>query len=221
MGDWPSGAAIIHACPPYRVRPVLDILAEYGLADEDTTNGATLTVGEWYSADEFRCGHANDVAGELVERAPEVAFTVYEEPAYGWVGTICTYVPELGLFTADCDNSGEVLFTRKQVLALDGKPDDIRQKELGVPWVTAIARMPAGTVIEPRRFATHWDRRHGEVVVVEGKQRGDDLIFPAPVTAAQVDAALIERGFRRADDWTQLDDTAQLWRTDSYHYSPS
>lgn len=60
--------------------------------------------------------------------------------------------------------------------------------------------MSAGTVVEPARFATHWNRRHNEAVVVDGVHCGIDLIFPAPDAAAQVDTALAERGFQRADD---------------------
>ena len=32
----------------------------------------------------------------------------------------------------------------------------------------------------------------------------------------KTDAALAERGFQRADDWTQLDGTSQVWGTDVY-----
>lgn len=62
MGDWTSGAATIHACPPHRVRPVLDAFQEQGLTDEDTATNKSLHVGEWYNADEFRCGSATDLA---------------------------------------------------------------------------------------------------------------------------------------------------------------
>lgn len=219
MGDWTSGAATIHACPPHRVRPVLDAFEEYGLINDDTANEKTLNVGEWYCADEIRCGSATDLADELIKYAPDVAFTVYEEPAYEWVGTFCSYVPDLGLFTADCAGDGDPMFARTEILRLDGEPAEDRQKQLGVPWLTAIAAMPAGTVVEPASFATHWNRQHGEVVVVEGKQCGGDLIFPAPATVAEVEEALAERGFQRADDWTQLDETSQLWRTDVYRSS--
>ncbi|WP_370973632.1 DUF3145 family protein [Amycolatopsis sp. cg9] len=216
MGDWTSGAATIHACPPHRVRTVLDTLAEYDLAYDDAEDNTTLHVGEWYTATEFRCASATDVAHQLINHAPEVAFTVYEEPAYEWIGTTCTYVPELGLFTAGCDTDGDPLLPQKHVLELEGKPDDVRQQGLGVPWLTAIADMPAGPVVEPPRFATHWDRRHGDVVVVAAAQDGGDLAFPAPATPADVDKALAERGFQRVDDWSALDETAQLWRADVY-----
>lgn len=48
-----------------------------------------------------------------------VAFTVYEEPAYEWVETTCSYVPDLGLFSTDCNTSGDPLFSQAHVLSLD------------------------------------------------------------------------------------------------------
>ncbi|GAA5167931.1 MULTISPECIES: hypothetical protein [Amycolatopsis] len=207
--------------PPHRVRTVLDTLAEYDLAYDEAADNTTLHLAERYTAASFPCGSAIVLAHALIEKAPAVGFTVYEEPAYEWIGTSCTYVADLGLFTVGCDADGDPLFTQNQVLELDGKPDDVRLKELGVSWLTAIADMPAGPVVEPDRFATHWNRRHGEAVVVEGQPRGGDLVVPAAATAAEVDAALAERGFRRADDWTQLDETAQLWRTDVYRLPAS
>jgi hypothetical protein len=221
MGDWTSGTVTIHACPPHRVRTVLAAFAEYGLVYEDATNDTTLHVGECYSADEFRCGSATRLTTELIKQAPEGTFTVYEEPAFEWLGTTCTYVPGLGLFSTDCGTTGDPLFSQTHVLELEDQPADVRQQQLGVPWLTAIATMPTGSVVEPDRFATHWNRRHNELIVIEGKQGGGDLIFPAPVTFKEADAALAERGFQRADDWTQLDETSHLWRTDVYRRSSS
>jgi hypothetical protein len=216
MGDWTSGAAIIHACPPYHVRSVLDAFEDYGLTEEDAASGTTVSVGQCYSAAGFRCGSATDLAHDLIRCAPEVAFTVYEEPAYEWVGTTCTYVPELGLFTAHCDNSGHPMSAQSEILRLEGEPIDVRQKQLGVPWLTAIAALPQQVVVEPDRFATHWHRLHDEIVVIAGKHRGADLIFPAPTTADEIDVALAERGYRRAEAWAYLDETAELWHTDVY-----
>jgi len=44
MGHWTSGAAIIHACPPYHVRPALDAFKAYGLTEEDVASGTTVNV---------------------------------------------------------------------------------------------------------------------------------------------------------------------------------
>lgn len=219
MGDWTSGTVTIYTCPPRRARAVLDVLTDYGLTDDDddaTNDRATVQVGASYRADVFRCGDAVELADELIRCAPEVAFTVYEEPAYDWVGTRCSYVPDLGLFTTACDTHGEPMFTQSHVLKLEDEPGDVRQRQLGAPWLTAIGAMPAETVVEPARFATHWNRRHREIIIVDGKRCGADLIFIAPADETAVDAALTERGFQRAEDWAQLDETTQIWRTDVY-----
>lgn len=224
MGDWTSGSATIHSCPPHRVRAVFDALKEYGFAayaTVDDTAGAGsaapvfVTVGEAYFAEQFPCNKAIDLAADLMRCAPEVAFTVYEQPAYDLVGVTCTYVPGLGRFTASCDNSGEPVFPQSRVLELACETEAVRQEQLGVPWLTAIADLPTRVVVEPDRFATHWIRRHGEVVVIEGRQGGGDLILPVAATE-EVDMVLSRHGFQRADEWRKLDDTAQLWRTDLY-----
>jgi len=108
------------------------------------------------------------------------------------------------------------MFAQSEILRLEGEPVDVRQKQLGVPWLTAIAALPEQIVVEPDRFATHWNRRHDEVVVIAGPHCGADLIFPASATADEVDVALAERGYRRAEAWAHLDETAQLWCTDVY-----
>jgi hypothetical protein len=219
MSDWTSGSATIHACPPHRVRAVLDTLAEYDLYPENTEDDRrSVNLGASYDAAEFRVGSATDLARELIDSAPEVAFTVYEQPAYEWVGTTCTYVRDLGLFTADCDTCGDPMFTQSEVLRLDDEPAEIRQTALGLPWLTAITAMPGGTVAEPDSYATHWNRTTGEVIVLEGIPCGGDVIFAVPGDAAAVDGALSERAFLRATEWTDLDDTSQIWRTDVYRH---
>jgi hypothetical protein len=224
MGDWTAGAAMIYACPPQRVRAVLDAFDEYGLTNNDTDTAAgrgVLGIGKDYSADEFRCGSAIDLANDLIEHAPEALFSLYEEPAYNWVGTFCSYVPGLGLFTSDCGTCGEVLFTRDYVLGLDGEPDDVRAKQLGVPWMTAIAATTAGTVCEPEPFAAHWDRRAGTIHVLSGTPLGASLVIAAPGDAAAVDQVLAEHGWLRANPWTDLDDTGHQARTDLYRHPSS
>lgn len=219
MGDWTSGAAMIYACPPHRVRAVLDAFDEYGLTNYDTNTAAghaVLALGDDYTADQLRCDSAIDLANNLIEHTPEVMFSVYEEPAYEWVGTFVSYVPALGRFTADCGTSGEVMFTRDYVLELDGETADVRAKRLGVPWMTAIAATTAGTVHEPEPFATHWDRRRGTVHVLNGTPLGASLIITAPGDADAVDQVLAEHGWLRANPWTDLDDTRLRARTNLY-----
>lgn len=237
MGDWTSGQLTIHSCPPHQVRAVTTVLEYYALATEDTPEvRKAVEVGDPYRSDSFPVGDADRLARRLVAEAPDVSFTVYEEPAYEWIGTICSYVPGLGLFTADCDTAGNPMFPQDMVLALDDEPAEVRQEKLGVPWLTAIKAMPPATpVVEPDSYATQWNRRSGEVIVVDGKVCGAELLFathlcgdtevsPADTVTGSdpemvaVDAALAERGFIRATPWVPLDETSLIWRADVYRH---
>lgn len=145
MSDRTCATATIHFCPPHRRRGVLKILVSHGLDDEtpeaDGTTAEGVTVGEAYVCHEIPCGSAAECVDDLIHCAPEVAFTIYEDPAYEWVGTVWIYVPGLGLFVAACDTSGEPMFTQQQVLALESGPDEVRRAGLGVPWRDAIAAL--------------------------------------------------------------------------------
>lgn len=229
MADTTSAGVTIHACPPHRVRSVLDILDEYGLhldhsdATEHTAAGerAILILGTGYEIHEFRAGDAVELADVLIQRTPEIVFSLHEEPAYEWVGTCCTYVPGLGVFIAACDTSGEAMFTQSDILRLDDEPDETRRGALGVPWLTAITALPEGTVCEPEPFATHWNRGSGTVHVLSGTPLGASLVLAAPGDAAAVDTVLAEHGWLRANEWTDLDDTGHLARTDLYRHLTS
>ena len=203
MVDRTSVHVTIHFCPPHRVRPVLDVLDEYGLyADDDPMEGrSAVFVGRRYSAAEIDCGSSTLVRSDLIDRAPEVAFTVYEEPAYDGVGTVYSHVSGLGLFAALCGNSGEPMFSRDYMLELEGEPAEVRHHELGVPWTTAIGAMPDMVVVAPDRFDAWWNLSHGEVAVLGGTALGEDLILSAN-DVVEVDAALSKQGLRRFEDWT-------------------
>lgn len=222
MGNLTSGSATIHSCPPHRVRTVMDILERYGLVDFDEQPGLlTLALGEAYNAEEtFSFGDAIALAEQLSEAAPEIAFTADEEPI-GEPGTTCSYVPGLGLFAAPCDNYGEALFGQSDVLQWLDEPAEVRDAKLGVPWRTAIATMSDGTVEEPESSVAHWVSNHGELTVHRTSEDALRLtVCPADGQAApdfaSADKSLEELGFQRFRDWTQLDETRQLWRTDVY-----
>lgn len=219
MGDWTSGAARVHACPPHRVRSVLSAFAEYGFAYEDNSpDYTTLILGEWYCGTEIRCGSAAELAAELIANAPEAAFTLHEEPAYEWTGTYCAYTQKLGLFTAECDTSGEPMFTQSDVLRWAGEPAKIRDRKLGVLWKDAVADLPGGTVVEPDRLAAYWSPRHNDIAIVDGLAEGGDLVLPAANTEAEIDTVLAGHGFRRASEWSPVDEDAPFWRVDVYRF---
>ncbi len=144
----------LHSCPPHRVQSVLNTLNEYNVLDADTDDRTNVIVGESYNVGEIRVGCATELADDLMQRAPEVAFIVYEDPAYEYLGTTCLYVSGLGLFTADCGPDGEPVLTLSEILQLDNEPADVRQAKLGLPWLTAIAAMNQNNVNEPDRTGT-------------------------------------------------------------------
>ncbi|MDT7785577.1 MAG: hypothetical protein QOF58_3996 [Pseudonocardiales bacterium] len=222
MGNFTAGSATIHACPPYRVRTVMTILDRYGLVDVDEQpDRMTLQLGETYSNYEtFGVGDATELATLLMESAPDVAFSTDEEP-FGEPGTTCSYVPGLNLFTADCGNSGEPMFEQSDILQWLDEPADVRDAKLGVPWRTAIAAMPDGTVEEPESSVAHWVPHHCELTVHSKSEGALRLtVWPADGQAAPdfaaADKSLEGRGFQRFRDWTPLDETSHLWRTDVY-----
>ncbi len=224
MVNMTTVVATVHACPPARVRQVLEVLKGRGVireietiwcGDEGGEERPAVSLGEGYHGFGLPVGSAVAIAGELIEKAPEVAFSVFEQPVFGFVGTVCMYAPKLGKFEAACDSDGVPLLSQKLVLGLDGKPEGVRRKELGVPWSIAIEGLPRGVVTEPQRLIAHWNRRHDEVLVVRALESGDSrVLLGASVDA--IDVALLERGFDRICDWEQVDTCKELWRTTVY-----
>lgn len=218
MGAFTSGFVTFHACPPHQVRRVFELLDEYGFLDpDDRPSRLVVALGAKYSGDErWRAGDITRLAIELVDEAPEVVFTAYEEPYKDQLGTTCWYVPGLGMYSADCDRDGAPVLRRPDVLKWMTIPAQERDTKLGVPWETAIAALPEGSVEEPDSFAAQWNRRTNHVQVVDGRTDGGDLSFTAAGGREVVDAALADRGFQRATTWIPLNDDQALWRTDVY-----
>ncbi|UUV32166.1 hypothetical protein NQK81_01575 [Amycolatopsis roodepoortensis] len=220
MTDWSSGSATIHACPPYRVRTVLRTLQDYGLIDTDIASSRTLHLGRRHDSDEIARDSITDLAHSLIQKAPEVAFTVYEEPDRHENGTICLHVPELGLYTAACDIFGNPTFTCADVVDMLSVPLGQRQHRLGLPWRRAIDALPTGPVDQQDTFAVEWNRSRSEIIVVEGLECGGDLILARPAsTTMAVEAILATHGHRIVENsWTPADDTGNRMRAESYRY---
>ncbi len=229
MGDRTAVAATIHACPPLCVGEVLEIFEDHGLTDniepEDggetvTEDCRTLILGEVYSSRDIACGGARDIAEALIARAPEVAFTVFEDPTREWLGDVFMYVRELGQFHAACDVDGVPMLSQKLVLELEGEADEVRQKKLGALWVAAIEALPEGGVVkEPERLVLNWNRRHGEMDVIREDDGGDNVVIPGMTSVEAITEVLAERGLVQIGDWVQVDDGGQLWRCEAYRYA--
>ena len=218
MSDWTAGAVTIHACRPHEVRAVLNVLANYVLADgvvrEDQR--ASLTVGTPIYSSSMPCNGATDMAHDLMDAVPDVPFSVYEEPVSEWLGTVCWYVPELGLFTTSCDTDGEPLFTQDFVLALNGKPSQVRDEHLGVPWLNAFASMAGEHVVtEPELFEAYWYRRFNKIVVAPAGN-GAETAEPVSLDDTDPDASLALHGFQRNGEWLTQDSFGDLARADLY-----
>ena len=132
MGDRTAFQCTIDACPEDQREAVREILDEY--ADHiDWTRRLPreLAMGQPYTAHEVSCGTAQEIAGSLVDAAPGVSFTLWEDPAYQWLGDVYAHTPELGMFHAECDANGNPVYSPAQVA------DMIREATSRVPGISA------------------------------------------------------------------------------------
>lgn len=146
MVDRTAGTLIVHSCPPHRVRAVCQILGEYDLNDDNAESSPTdqIVLGQSYSAGGIACGEAETIANALVGAAPEAIFTVWEDPAYEWLGELYRYAPEHGMFSASCDSEGNAVLQINVVLDLLAADEDTREIGLGLPWDRQIRALPRG-----------------------------------------------------------------------------
>ena len=136
-------------------------------------------------------GDVLDLADDLIDAAPEVSFTVHEDPTDEWPGSLCRYVPGLGRFGASSNHDGDAVFIAREVLGLDQMSSDDRRAALGVPWSEAIAAMSTDNAVEPQPYVTRWDPASGEVTVL-GAGGVDVTIIPVCVTGVDDDGLLAD-----------------------------
>jgi hypothetical protein len=72
---------------------------------------------------EVSCGSAEELAGALdkliQEEGKDLAYLLWEDPKYEWLGDLHIHVPGLEQdFRADCDSNGNALLTQTQVAHL-------------------------------------------------------------------------------------------------------
>jgi hypothetical protein len=238
MPDTTAVTLTVHAVPGHEVGIVCRLAAEHGLMDDDGDQGV-IVLGEAYSAGDIRCGTADELAGQLVDRAPGTAFTVYEEPAYEWMGTVVTYVPGLELppdrdgrpregvvcWGASCDADGNGVWTAEQIReAIAAGPEHLAVM-LGEPWDAAIGAMPTGERIvkQPTR-EVEWDRTTGEFTILAGDDPAavDAVLLGVTAAPAMTDAdkqrgtaALAEQGWWAVEPWTRVDARGRFWSTEA------
>lgn len=111
------------------------ILAKEGLSREDDVEDDTLT-GLW-SDDEARLDAHDEIAGALIAAMPGIAFAIWNDPKYEYLGGISLYTPELGVYSADCDADGNVVKTAHEIVTFLGR-------FLGEPWTKALTALGRG-----------------------------------------------------------------------------
>ena len=136
MADRTSARLIIHDCPADQVRAVLDVIRNYDLTDEGQPKDDRITLGESWSAYEISCGSASEIDSALQATAPGASWTVWEDPAYEWLGDIYRYVSGLGSWSAQCNADGEPVFTRRAVR--DAMTEGVLAHLFGDVWTEAI-----------------------------------------------------------------------------------
>lgn len=220
MAEQTSASITIHSCQPRHVRAVLDVLDSHNFVEEDEGEcSGYVKVGGTYRVDEqFPIGDAEPVGRKLIEAAPEVSFTVCEQPAYNRLGTVFSYVPELGVFHNACDATGTPMLSPAYVQKLAGKPAAERRRQLGLPWPAAIATMPYGLVLQSGFFIAYYSKNNGQFAVVSGKEGRIDPRFERDSSdrhdrefsdswlEKSNDRTFAKQGYRRINPWITLDD---------------
>jgi hypothetical protein len=152
----------VHAAPPDQHPAILKVTNGYGLGQDWGSVApeqllTELELGVPYTDDQGVCGHASEIAVELVAGAPGASFIVWEDPAYQWLGVVCIYTPELGLYEQDCDADGEPQLSGQAILAVldrveQATPEatlaDVRaaiDQATGRPWFQALTAAAGGS----------------------------------------------------------------------------
>lgn len=147
MGDRTYMAATIHDCPPERAGEVLNALAEFMAVD----NEPALKLGEEYDVDETYCGNSEELASALAD-IEGIAFEVYEDPKYEWLGAVHLHTPELGSWSAQCETNGGAVFAASDIwewVTSDLSPEQIAER-LGKPWRDALEAIQPEQTVLPR-----------------------------------------------------------------------
>jgi hypothetical protein len=120
--------------------PARELAEEYsagmpGAGDErySIDDVPVVTIGERYLAQDVSCSSAGEYGDALREAAPGASFVLWEDPAYEWLGTLYAYAPDLGVFTAECDQDGTVVLSQDVTLqAVRGATDAVRAALEGI-----------------------------------------------------------------------------------------
>lgn len=137
----------VYDCPLDQAQAVLDVIEQFGLHPEydepDTPADNALALGFSYMDHEMGCGSAQEISRTLQDVAPSASWLVSEDPFESYLGTVCAFTPDLGLWTNDCSAGGDAVFGVDAVLEL--VDDDLSkveiQKRLGITHDEALTEL--------------------------------------------------------------------------------
>lgn len=140
MSDHTHGRfEIVAVADDDEAQAVLKILNDFGLSTNGFDsfpgpNGPELELGAEYIDTEFTMGQGDDLATQLLEKAPGATWEFIEDPNYEFSGTYHCHIPALGYYAASCNGEGQPVFTADQVLNMTKLSETSLIKELGLPW---------------------------------------------------------------------------------------
>lgn len=220
MSDRTTVTLTVHACPPHQVAAVLAVIEQHTLDDCAPVLSGRLFLDDSYQ--DYEGGGAEDIHAQLVEGAPDAAWTVYEAPSGECLGTVHRHFPGLGSWSAACDGDGDGVFTAAHIW--QAIADETLPALLGHAWEEAIGALTDDDeVCEPTRLDVEYDTRTGEGVIV-GPDDPEDVEFRLPPGVAGVtvgdrlDAHLLDLGYRRVptEDWSAYGHRGRHLTTEVY-----
>lgn len=148
MSDRSAFTLIVYDCPPEQRAAVLEIINEHGLTEDyfDGEEETALNLGTRYGYGEMLLTAYQDVADQIIEKAPGATFECWNDPKYEYSGAVTMYAPDLGRFTSDCDADGEPYVTAPTIrkLIVNTGEEDLAlglEQALGVTWSKRFAEI--------------------------------------------------------------------------------
>jgi hypothetical protein len=137
---------------PEEAAAILAVIEDTGLAwlgacDADPHKVLQVGPDAQYGDDQVSCGFVGEYLVPLVDLAPHAVFYGYEGGGYEWLGEAMKYHPNLGLWRQSCDDNGNAVYSRDEVLNFIklSKVELERRIHylLGIPWGDTINELSA------------------------------------------------------------------------------
>ncbi|MEV1294898.1 hypothetical protein [Pseudonocardia sp. NPDC049635] len=184
----------VEAATPLAV--VFDQLELFCVDDEPDTARAGIYLGATYTSSQGRGGAVSDgrLPELLAQVAPGATWMAWDDPHEGWLGTVALSAPGLGLWTGQCDGSGEIYLPAAalpdpQTLLSNPAALDRLAVLSGQAWLervtaghAALAADPspgAGFVPSPPPVEAEWDRPSG-LIYIDDPVAGTQIVHAPP-----------------------------------------